>query len=516
MLRSPTSARRPSSAPFAAALVTGWSALAPAAAFAQAIEQSSLTPPGATGHEFFGHAIAADGDLMVVGGPGETGYSVSAGEAWVYRFDPLTAAWQFETSLASSTPELSGAFGHRVAIHGDVIAVTSRYEDAATAVDCGAVHLFRGGRAVGGTWVHQQKLTAANPAFLDAFGEALALHDDVLLVGAPFTDTAVGPDAGQVHAFEYDSVGQVWNETTQLVDPGSYSYDHAGSSLAFDGTTAMVGIPGKAHVPGPQNVGSVLVWSYGTFGWTYSLELRAAVPQSERFGSALAFDGVDLIVGAPSHTGAGFQNCGAVHFLTLRNGLWQPSGTHVNPDPWYFEAFGGTVALKGKVALAATGRMNEAYSYRKGRFNKGWFLDQELGGSDKAIDNYYGNGLAISDERVMVGAPWHGGTYKGKVYVFDSDEINLSITPLQPQPGETISLSVYDGLPGDPVLVAVDELDGVPAWIPIGVFAFGSNHRFELDADAEDPLFGIAVGIRAWKISPTEPVVATERVVVDM
>ncbi len=491
---------------------------------AQAIEQEVLKEPVPVPYHRFGSAMAVDGDLLVVGGRSTGGYAGSEGVAVVYRWDPVAEEWQFETTLLSSTPETNGAFGSAVAIHGDVIAVAARYEDSSSASDCGAVHLFRGGSAVGGTWVHQQRLTSTVATSNNEFGKSLALHGDVLLAGAPYEYTAMGASTGQVHVFEYDSVGQVWNESAPLLDPDASGFDYAGASVAFDGTTALVGTPGEVTGAGAFNTGTVSLWTKSASTWTHTRELVSPAPVGgEQFGAAVALDrvnGVDMIVGAPGWSGSsGKAYCGGVHFFTLHNGSWQHSGTFENPDPWVFEAYGSSVTIEGKIAMAGTGYANQAASYRKGRFQKGWFFDQELGASSLVFADDYGAALAISGEQLLVGAPGidipffadHGG-----VYLFDSDEINLSITPTQPAPGQTISVSVYDGTPGDPVMLVVDEIDGIPTWIVLTLDTFAANHRFEFDADAENPLLGFNVGVLALKLSPTGPVVFSDRVNVDL
>lgn len=506
--RRPALARGASLALAAAALAVD--------ASAQAIEQGALVPPAPNGDLRFGDAIAVDGDLMVVGAPGNPGYPQSTGQARVYRWDPVDAEWDYEQTLVSSTPELDGQFGIAVAIEGDVIAVTARYEDSPNAVDAGAVHVFRGGRIAGGTWTHEQKLTSATGGTNEEFGHGIALHDELLLVGAPYATTVKGVNSGVVHTFAYDSGSSTWNEGAQLIDPDGDSYDYAGFSVAFDGTTALVGAPGESTTLPFSNQGSVSIWTLGTFNWTHSLELRSTSTLVEEFGYAVALDGVDLVVGAPSHDAPGAAGTGAVHFFTFHNGSWQPRGTVVNPALGNYVHFGREVALEGSTALAGTGGLNRAFSFRKGKFQKGWFFDQELGASDKVWDDQYGSAVAISDERLMIGASAQGGVDAGKVYLFDADELNLSITPTQPAPGQLISVSVYDGTPGDPLLLVVDEIDGIPTWIVLAADVFDAQHRFEFDVFAENPLLGFNVGVMAWKLSPTGPVVGSEKVHVDL
>ncbi|MEM8710567.1 MAG: hypothetical protein AAGG01_06415 [Planctomycetota bacterium] len=95
--------------------------------------------------------------------------------------------------IKSASPEFADLFGHDVVAYGDRIAFSAPQEDSAAtgvggspfnngASDSGAVYIYR---FVGGAWVQEAYIKAANAGTGDAFGASIALGPNLLVVGAP-------------------------------------------------------------------------------------------------------------------------------------------------------------------------------------------------------------------------------------------------------------------------------------------------------------------------------------------
>ena len=127
----------------------------------------------------FGHAVALDGDRLVVGAYGADG---GAGAAYVY--DALDGAWSLTDRLAA--PGADG-FGWSVALRGSRAAVGATGSDSA--------HLFA---LEDGAWMETDRIEAGAPG--GWYGSDVALGDGRLLVGA--SGEAVGPvDSGAAYAY---------------------------------------------------------------------------------------------------------------------------------------------------------------------------------------------------------------------------------------------------------------------------------------------------------------------------
>jgi len=119
--------------------------------------------PGLAG---FGHSIAADGDRVLVGAPGLANHP---GAAYVYRFDGTR--WNEEQKLVASDAAPVDAFGHALALHGDLALVAASGEDAG-GLDSGSAYLFR---RDGSGWHEERKLLASDADSGDGFTFAIAL-----------------------------------------------------------------------------------------------------------------------------------------------------------------------------------------------------------------------------------------------------------------------------------------------------------------------------------------------------
>src|SRR6185436_20061344 len=131
----------------------------------------------------------------------------------------------------------------------------------------------------------------------------------------------------------------------------------------------------------------------------------------------------------------------------------------------------------------------------------------------------FGAQITLSSGEILASADGNdtvAGSDWGVVYGFDDSEISLTITPSNPTPGQTMTFSAFRGDPGAVVMVTISDIDGVPTFIRLIVYVFAADHTFTFTADAPNPLYGADVGMRAWKIGPTGPVVLSDLAVIDV
>jgi hypothetical protein len=186
---------------------------------------SRLSNPTPATDDAFGSAIAAAGNLVVVGAYQSDEGLPNVGAAYIFRAD--TGALLF--TLANPTPATGDEFGYAVAIDGNLIAVGSR-SDELSAPNSGIVHLFA---ADTGLLIRSIENPSAGNG--DAFGSAVALKGNTLLIGAPADDSG-GVDSGRAYLF---------NATTgTLIDaidnPSQAANDQFGSVVALSGTMAVL------------------------------------------------------------------------------------------------------------------------------------------------------------------------------------------------------------------------------------------------------------------------------------
>ncbi|HEU0035869.1 MAG TPA: FG-GAP repeat protein [Kofleriaceae bacterium] len=159
---------------------------------------SYLKPASPGAGDAFGSAVAIDatGTRIVVGAPLEDGSqpgidapsdeaAPAAGAAYTFTFS--AAAWSREHVIKPPAVATGDNFGAAVAIAGTVLAIGAPYRND-TVLDAGAAYVYSLKTALT-TATTPELVHANNPGESDAFGSALALTRETLVVGAPREDS---------------------------------------------------------------------------------------------------------------------------------------------------------------------------------------------------------------------------------------------------------------------------------------------------------------------------------------
>jgi hypothetical protein len=488
-----------------------------------------MSPAAGSSSQRFGNALALDGDRIVAGAPYNDTNAADSGAAFVFRYDAATDAWIEEQELFPSDPESSARFGTSVAIDDDLIVVGAPLKNASSSVlDTGAIYVFRYDSTTG-LWSEAQKLVASNAVASDQFGASAAVNAaaGALVAGAPRSNTTAGLDSGSVYVFRYQDPTLKWLEEVQLVDPDGAASDQAGTVVAMDSTTVVVGSP-RSNEGGFVDAGCVDVWSFDGANWNHDHELVPSVQAaSNQFGSSLGLYGDQLAVGAPlEDASTSIPNSGAAYLFRRNGGAFAEEARLQPPSPLASSQFGWSVAVRDKIAVVGAPFDNvnglsdagAAYTFRYSSKKSQWFTDQQLGASDAAAVDDLGYQVALHDSRILATAPLNNTAFSdwGVMYGYDAREIVLTIDPTDPAPDQTITFEAFRGDPGDPVMITVEDVSGTPMFLPIILYSFQANHAFTFTANAPNPALGLHVGLRAYKVSPTGPVVFSDLAYVDV
>ncbi len=154
----------------------------------------------------FGASVAIDGDRLAIGAPGEPTGQPGSGAVYLFSRDS-NGVWTEEAFLKADVVGLNDGFGSQVVLVGDLLGVGAPGErsDATgingsdsneNAVDSGATYLFQ--RDASGSWNQIAYLKASNTDPGDAFGSALAIDGDTLVVASPAEQSsATGVDGDE-------------------------------------------------------------------------------------------------------------------------------------------------------------------------------------------------------------------------------------------------------------------------------------------------------------------------------
>ncbi len=207
----------------------------------QWIEEAKLTDPEGEELDLFGQSVSIKGDVALIGAHSNADAGLQTGAAFVFRNDPLGAgAWVFQQQLNAFDAQPPAWFGWSVKLFGNMALITAPQDNGQT----GSAYVFRD---TGTQWVHQIKLTAADPVGpFPFFGSSSSISGDTIIVGAPF-DYALGAESGAAHLFRENRTG--WEEVIKLTASDGAAGDLFGASLSVSGDIAFISAPDQ-NVPG--------------------------------------------------------------------------------------------------------------------------------------------------------------------------------------------------------------------------------------------------------------------------
>jgi MYXO-CTERM domain-containing protein len=248
-------------------------------------------------------------------------------------------------------------------------------------------------------WSGEQKFTGAVAAYNDELGTSIALDGTTAIVGAPQhngTDTA----SGNVRVF--DKVGGQWVHQQELFWATGGNSDHFGISVDIDGDTLIVG----EEQGGTSAEGAAHVYLRSAGTWTFEQRLLPSLTGSAiYFGSDVALDGDTAVVSAPWLGGA--------TFVYVRNtGTWTEE--QVLPV-----TYGRAVGVSGDTLVVGT-RLDDDLGLDAGaaevwvRNTGTWTLEEKITASDGAAHEHFGEPVALEGDTILVGSERGNGT----VYVF--------------------------------------------------------------------------------------------------
>jgi hypothetical protein len=374
--------------------------------------QTKLLAADAAQYNYFGLSVAVRGDTAIVGAYGKSDLVRNAGAA--YAFTRNSGSWTQQARLGTSTPLIDAYLGATVATNGSYTAAGAPYASVGAQND-GVVYLFSNA-----TWQQQTILLPNDPDSLSQFGNALAINDNTLFVGAPMHDS-FGVNAGAVYVFTFDGVS--WVQQQKLIGVDTAPGDRFGSALALNDGWLAVSAPLHSSPGSPG--GAVYLFEFDGVSWVQRYKVGAPdTIAGDRFGSAIALDDGWLAVGVPLHRFVGSAS-GAVYLFEFNGTAWVQRQKFVASDTAGSDQFGSALALENRrlVVGAPLHNSNGPASgavYIFERATTTWIERAKLIGSDTNAGDRLGGSISIDGNTILVGAygDTAAGPATGAAYVF--------------------------------------------------------------------------------------------------
>ncbi len=355
----------------------------------------------------FGSAVAADGNLAVVGTPWAdvAGWEDNVGRAYVFN----SATGALVATLDNPTPNnpvlgKADQFGVSVALSGDTVVVGAQFEDPGGVEDAGAAYIFD---ATTGNLL--RTLDSPTPARDGCFGESVALSGSTVVVGSRLIDTGAN-NAGAAYIFDAASGNLRWT----LNNPTPTDDEEFGASVAVSGSIAVVGAP--YDLIGASRPGSAYIFDAATGNLLRTLN-SPAPEGGQLFGASVAISGNTVVVGrgVPWIQAAYVFDAATGNLLSS---LEASSGQPVAVSGNTVVVSGSTVVVGAPYDLIGASHPGSAYIFDAATGS----LRGTLNNPTPADYDEFGNSVAVSGSTLVVGAPRDdtGATDAGSVYIFNA------------------------------------------------------------------------------------------------
>ena len=315
------------------------------------------------------------------------------------------------------------------------------------------------------SWTQLAKLTAADAAEDHEFGNSVSIDGDYAIVG----DYGVNDYTGAAYIFKRD--GTAWTQQAKLTAADAAGDDEFGNSVSIDGDYAIVGAYGAPG--GDSYIGAAYIFKRDGASWTQQQKLTASDSETGAylyFGETVSISGNLAIVGSD---GSDRTWKGAAYIFRRSGGSWTEEGILTASDGEDNDYFSETgLFLNGAYAIAGSAYKNNdtgaAYVYFLGdlippriEFSTG---DLSLGAVSRGgssadsvkVKNTGWTQLIVSDIGVSGSDSALFSVTPAALVVLpdDSGYVRVDFNPLTPGDFNAALTLTHNGL-GDPVVVTL-------------------------------------------------------------
>ncbi len=282
-----------------------------------------------------GQSVSMDGEWGAVGAY-EAGI---AGTCYVtmYRLDYTTMTWNYHSTVGAANGNCNGnkGFGAAITLSGEELVVGLEDYNDGPNKDIGAFSVYAYDSAKD-SWVPLiEHVVASDAQAFSGFGTAVNIQSGFLMVGAPRHDGTAGADVGKVYLYEKPQDFANGLPETITIE-GDQSGSLFGSAIAGDGTDIVIGAPG-------YDQGGLIDNGAG-----FMYEYNNSVPSITPTGS---------LYGAVANEALGIQVDHKDPYAVIAGNL-RTHGYHLG-DVWYKDldvngTGGGDVSINSNVSAIAT------------------------------------------------------------------------------------------------------------------------------------------------------------------
>ncbi len=352
---------------------------------------------------YFGAAVAIDGNRILVGAHGESSCAANGGATYVFERDSPTGSWNRAARLVPADCRSNLSFGRAVALSGDRALIASTSEFFAT-VRGNAVYVFE--RDSAGVWVQTERLVPSSDAEEGPAGAAVDLDGTRALI-TTWGDPARPDRHGSAYVYERD--GGKWEQVARITGESRAGVFGGAGALAGD----MMIVTGSTYFQNRPG-----------FAYIFRLDPDGSWHQTQRiadlddFFISVDIEERHLIIGE-SRDGPANSGLATVH-VRDSTGFWGMAATLEPPSPYRDGGFGTEVAIGADRALVVGYDEQLRLQYNVHRVVYVYGLDPDTGTwTYRSIidlgEAAFGTALDLDGRLAVIGAA--SGEIAGAAYV---------------------------------------------------------------------------------------------------
>lgn len=283
-------------------------------------------------------------------------------------------------------------------------------------------------------WAEVKKVTASDRASQAYFGKYCAISGKKAVVGAndeSKDSLGLNPltSAGAAYIYEQDISGN-WYQIQKIVNSDRNVYDYFANSVSISGDYMIIAAAFEDEdefgLNSMTNAGSAYIYERDIFGHWNEVQKIVASDRTmgDNFGTTVSISGDYAIVGAPIESEDEFGNntktlAGSAYiFERNSSGVWNQVKKIVASDRTASDRFGQSLAISGnKIVVGAYTEDHDefgnnyladpgsAYIFERDTFGI-WSEVKKIVASDRASNDNFGKKVAISGDYIIVGAEY--------------------------------------------------------------------------------------------------------------
>ncbi len=262
------------------------------------------------------------------------------------------------------------------------------------------------------------QILAADGLAKDLFGYSISTNGADVFIGSPRNGESC-QNCGAVYVYAFD--GKDWIQKQKLMPEALVERSFFGAAVDVFEDYAVIGAHGTNDYRG-----KIYVYKNNGLLWELEAELIPDdLQKSDLFGSSVALDGENIVVGAHGADDNGSRS-GAAYFYQKDQDVWSLVNRVVASNGGSSDTFAGEVDISGEYAVIGShlfaneqGRIGSAYVFH---LVDGQWVEEAMLTSDEPQDwDYFGVDVVIIQDTIVVGSSFDDdrGLQSGSVYVFE-------------------------------------------------------------------------------------------------